>query len=97
MKRQGRKQPYTYSSFPQVVFGENYSLMLVSVTPQDSGSYECAINANIGGRNRYEREDLVVNGELLVYVSCYHLPQRFDSGHFQSNQTSMVITQMRQE
>lgn len=70
MKRHGREQPYVYSSFPQVVFGENYSLMLLSVTPQDSGSYECAINANIGGRNLYERVDLVVNGELLVYVSC---------------------------
>nr|XP_046253909.1 uncharacterized protein LOC124063869 isoform X2 [Scatophagus argus] len=42
-------------------FGENYSLLLPSVTPEDSGSYECAISANVGGRNMNLKVDLIVD------------------------------------
>lgn len=64
MKRQGREEPYVYTSNPRVGFGEKYSLTLLNATPEDSGSYECAINADIGGQNQNIRVDLVVNGEL---------------------------------
>lgn len=47
-------------------FGEKYSLLLPRVTPEDSGSYECAINANVGGRNLNLEVNLIVNGELLL-------------------------------
>lgn len=70
MKRRGREDAYVYSASPQVAFGEKYSLTLLAVTPEDSGTYECAMNANIGGKNQNTRVDLVVNGEFLVCISC---------------------------
>lgn len=70
MKRRGQEKSFVYSTSRPVMFGEKYSLMLLSVTPEDSGSYECAINANIGGRNWNSRVDLLVHGELLVYIAC---------------------------
>lgn len=69
MKRRGRDEPYVYSSSPQVEFGEKYSLTLLGVTPEDSGSYECAINANIGGQNLKSTVNLVVNGEFPDRIS----------------------------
>lgn len=42
-------------------FGENYSLLLPSVTPDDSGTYECAISAKLGGRNQHFKVNLIVN------------------------------------
>lgn len=68
-KHRGLAEPRVYSPSRRVVFGQEYSLMLLSVTPEDSGDYECAINADIGGRNQNSRVALVVNGELLVRIS----------------------------
>ncbi|XP_077407468.1 uncharacterized protein LOC144038670 isoform X2 [Vanacampus margaritifer] len=42
-------------------FGENDSLHLPAVTPQDSGTYKCAINAKVGGRNKECLVDLFVH------------------------------------
>ncbi|XP_037335202.2 uncharacterized protein LOC119222561 [Pungitius pungitius] len=33
-------------------FGEKYSLLMPRVTPEDQGTYECEITANLGGRNQ---------------------------------------------
>uniref|UniRef100_A0A672IS72 Ig-like domain-containing protein n=1 Tax=Salarias fasciatus TaxID=181472 RepID=A0A672IS72_SALFA len=33
-------------------FGQDYSLTLFGVTPEDSGTYACAINAKVGGQNQ---------------------------------------------
>lgn len=63
MRRQGRHQPLVYNSSPPVAFGEGHSLTLFNVTPEDSGSYECAVNAKIGGQNLNIRVELLVNGE----------------------------------
>lgn len=68
-KHRGLMEPRVYSPSRRVVFGQEYSLTLLSVTPEDSGAYECAINADIGGRNQNSRVVLVVNGELLVRIS----------------------------
>lgn len=54
-------------------FGEKQSLLLPRVTPQDSGSYECAISANVRGRNLNLQVDLIVNGELLGSFPPYML------------------------
>ncbi|TWW57098.1 uncharacterized protein LOC130529992 isoform X1 [Takifugu flavidus] len=61
MMRQGRQQPLVYNSSPPVALGEEHSLKLFNVTPEDSGSYECAVNAKIGGRNLNIRVELLVN------------------------------------
>ncbi|XP_076598283.1 uncharacterized protein LOC143327684 [Chaetodon auriga] len=51
-----------YYNFTRLArFEEKHSLFLPSVTPEDSGSYECAISAHVGGQNRYLRVDLIVN------------------------------------
>lgn len=83
-KRRDREVPFVYSTSPQVVFGEKYSLTILSVTPEDAGSYECTIHANIGGQNRNTKVDLVVNGELPVYFACQDLHKSLDSVCFQS-------------
>lgn len=77
MKQWSSEKPHVYSALPRVAFGEKYSLMLLGVTPEDSGSYECAISANIGGRNLDVRVALVVNGELPVCISCWDLHKAF--------------------
>uniref|UniRef100_A0A3Q3KWY2 Si:dkey-109a10.2 n=1 Tax=Mastacembelus armatus TaxID=205130 RepID=A0A3Q3KWY2_9TELE len=52
-------QSYNYTR--ETMFGEKYSLLLRSVTPEDSGSYECSISANIGGQNQNLKVDLTVH------------------------------------
>lgn len=52
-----------YNSSHLVAFGQEQSLTLFNVTPEDSGSYECSVNAHIGGRNLNIRVELAVNGE----------------------------------
>ncbi|KAK2851786.1 hypothetical protein Q5P01_008062 [Channa striata] len=53
--RRGREansiKPYNFTRTPVATFGEGYELLLQRVTPEDSGEYECAIFANVGGRN----------------------------------------------
>ncbi|XP_036390303.1 uncharacterized protein LOC118781391 isoform X2 [Megalops cyprinoides] len=40
-------------NFPRVaVFGDKECLMLPDVRPEDSGTYECLVSANVGGTNR---------------------------------------------
>ncbi|XP_059189596.1 uncharacterized protein LOC131971931 isoform X2 [Centropristis striata] len=51
---------YNFSRSPKLEFGENYSLRLLRVTPNDSGTYECDISANVGGRNQNLQVDLTV-------------------------------------
>lgn len=46
------------------MFGEKYSLFIPSVTPEDSGSYECFISAKIGGQNLYLQVGLTVDGKF---------------------------------
>ncbi|KAG8002465.1 hypothetical protein GBF38_014888, partial [Nibea albiflora] len=53
--------PQNYSFIRPARFGEKYSLFLTSVTPEDSGRYECAISANVGGKNQNLQVDLIVN------------------------------------
>ncbi|XP_054465784.1 uncharacterized protein LOC129100230 [Anoplopoma fimbria] len=52
-----------YSNFIRSIkprFGEKHSLLIPSVTPEDSGTYECEISANIGGQNQYLEVQLTV-------------------------------------
>lgn len=49
-------------------FGENYSLLLPSVTPEDSGTYECAISAKLGGKNQHFKVNLTVNGMIFFFL-----------------------------
>ncbi|XP_037627441.1 uncharacterized protein LOC119489278 [Sebastes umbrosus] len=51
--------PFTRSHKPE--FGEKYSLLLPRVTPEDSGTYECEISANVGGQNMNLEVDLTVH------------------------------------
>ncbi|KAE8292892.1 hypothetical protein D5F01_LYC07985 [Larimichthys crocea] len=53
--------PQNYSFIRPARFGERYSLFLTSVTPEDSGSYECAISANVGGQNQNLQVNLIVH------------------------------------
>lgn len=64
MKRWDQQEPDFYSSYPPTALGEDLSLKLFRVTPESSGSYECAINAKIGARNLNPRVELLVKGEL---------------------------------
>lgn len=52
-------QNFNYSRPAQ--FGRNYSLFLPNVMPEDSGTYECGVNAKIGGQNQINRILLIVN------------------------------------
>ncbi|XP_068193892.1 uncharacterized protein [Antennarius striatus] len=60
--RRGKDDVTLYYSFSRPArFGGNHSLFLPNVTPEDSGSYECAITAPIGGQNVNLKVDLIVN------------------------------------
>ena len=55
---------YDFDRSPEPMFGEKHSLLLRKVTPKDSGTYECDINANIGGQNLELEVNLVVQGKI---------------------------------
>uniref|UniRef100_A0A8C3AKS6 Si:dkey-109a10.2 n=1 Tax=Cyclopterus lumpus TaxID=8103 RepID=A0A8C3AKS6_CYCLU len=63
--RRGRdNKTKKYSNFvrsPKPRFGEKNSLLMSGVTPEDSGTYECEISANIGGQNQNFEVHLKVN------------------------------------
>ncbi|XP_068997035.1 uncharacterized protein [Embiotoca jacksoni] len=42
-------------------FGERHSLFLPNVKPTDSGSYQCFIHGNLGGKNQFSDVNLVVH------------------------------------
>ncbi|XP_033181938.1 uncharacterized protein LOC117152872 [Anabas testudineus] len=60
--RKGKSDTSTQNyNFTRVAtFGEKYSLFIPNVTPEDSGNYECAISANVGGQNLNLGVDLTV-------------------------------------
>ncbi|XP_040921884.1 LOW QUALITY PROTEIN: uncharacterized protein LOC121200567 [Toxotes jaculatrix] len=60
-RRKGEHVTNTYGYIRPAEFGKEYSLVLPSVTPNDSGTYECAISANIGGQNRNLQVHLTVD------------------------------------
>lgn len=77
-RRQDQHQPLVYSTSPPVALEEDHSLTLFDVTPGDSGSFECAVNAHIGGRNLNIRVELVVDGESGPRF--FHASLKRDSG-----------------
>lgn len=60
-KTDGRTLTYKFNRPAE--FGKHLGLLLRNVTPLDSGSYECAISANVMGQNQNLQVNLVVNGE----------------------------------
>lgn len=60
-KRKDDPAPLPYDFPRNGTFGENYSLFLPRVKPEDSGTYECAIGANVGGQNQYPQVPLKVD------------------------------------
>ncbi|XP_044068552.1 uncharacterized protein LOC122883638 [Siniperca chuatsi] len=61
--RRGKDENLTqhYNFTRSARFGEKHSLFLDSVTPEDSGTYECYISANVGGQNQNPTVVLTVN------------------------------------
>uniref|UniRef100_A0A3B4XLG1 Ig-like domain-containing protein n=1 Tax=Seriola lalandi dorsalis TaxID=1841481 RepID=A0A3B4XLG1_SERLL len=57
----GENITYPYDSTSVAQFGENYSLLLPRVKPEDSGTYECAISADIGRQNLNFKVSLTVH------------------------------------
>uniref|UniRef100_A0A3B4T844 Si:dkey-109a10.2 n=1 Tax=Seriola dumerili TaxID=41447 RepID=A0A3B4T844_SERDU len=57
----GENITHPYDSASVAQFGENYSLLLPRVKPEDSGTYECAISANIGQQNLNFEVSLTIN------------------------------------
>lgn len=59
-RSKGDKSGQHYN-FPRNASLDNkYNLLLSNVTPEDSGTYECFIGANVGGQNRYLQVNLTV-------------------------------------
>uniref|UniRef100_A0A1A7XEA2 Ig-like domain-containing protein n=1 Tax=Iconisemion striatum TaxID=60296 RepID=A0A1A7XEA2_9TELE len=50
-----------YGFHREAMMGDKYSLVLPSVTPNDSGIYECEVNAKVGGQNKRSRVQLTVH------------------------------------
>ncbi|XP_038579721.1 uncharacterized protein LOC119906229 [Micropterus salmoides] len=60
-RAKGEETTQNYNFSRPARFGEKHSLFLRSVTPEDSGTYECFISANVGGQNKYLKVALTVN------------------------------------
>ncbi|XP_050927332.1 uncharacterized protein LOC127142582 [Lates calcarifer] len=60
-KGDSQTQNYTFPREAKFGSGGTYSLVLFSVKPGDSGTYECAISADIGGRNQNHEVKLLVH------------------------------------
>uniref|UniRef100_A0A3B5B0W3 Ig-like domain-containing protein n=1 Tax=Stegastes partitus TaxID=144197 RepID=A0A3B5B0W3_9TELE len=63
-KSDGRITPYNLSR--NASFGHDYSLLMPRVKPEDSGTYECALTANVGGQNLYHQIQLMVQVTALA-------------------------------
>lgn len=57
----GIETPQNYNFSRPATFGRNFSLLLQKVTPEDSGSYQCSISANVGRQNQDHKVELIVN------------------------------------
>ncbi|KAA8591351.1 hypothetical protein FQN60_002294, partial [Etheostoma spectabile] len=60
-KNNDTPQYYSFTRSPLPVFGEKHSLLLPAVTPEDSGTYECYISANVGSQNQNVKVNLTVH------------------------------------
>ncbi|CAG6021814.1 unnamed protein product [Menidia menidia] len=60
-KRADKTSPDMYDFPRPASFGENHSLFLPHIKPGDAGTYECTINANVGGQNKKGRVLLIVH------------------------------------
>uniref|UniRef100_A0A672IUX6 Ig-like domain-containing protein n=1 Tax=Salarias fasciatus TaxID=181472 RepID=A0A672IUX6_SALFA len=60
-----------YNYTREARFGQDYSLTLFGVTPEDSGTYACAINAKVGGQNQCLNVSLTVLAHLSLLSSHY--------------------------
>lgn len=70
-KGKGDVAPQYYNFTRLAHFEQKYNLFLRSVTPEDSGTYECAVSANVGGINYNPRVNLWVNGKLCISFTSY--------------------------
>ncbi|KAL3974827.1 hypothetical protein ACER0C_023453 [Sarotherodon galilaeus] len=61
IRRGNGEDPVYYNFSREVTFGEKQNLLLRKVLPADSGNYECAISANVGGQNQNHKVSLTVN------------------------------------
>ncbi|XP_028266749.1 uncharacterized protein LOC114439149 isoform X2 [Parambassis ranga] len=57
----GVHTPQRYKYHRDASLGDKQSLLLGGVTPEDSGRYECAIHAKVGGKNQYYEVHLTVH------------------------------------
>ncbi|KAF7663588.1 hypothetical protein LDENG_00206070 [Lucifuga dentata] len=65
--RTGFNKPPEYYNFNRLArFGEGHSLFLSQLTPADSGIYECAIGANVGGQHLNPTVNLTVSECVTV-------------------------------
>lgn len=55
-----------YDSNSKGTFGDNYSLLLSRVTPDDATIYMCKLNAKLGFQNKEVEVKLTVNGEFQI-------------------------------
>ncbi|KAM4563948.1 CD83 antigen [Odontesthes bonariensis] len=60
-KSPGETTPLRYNFTREAEFGEHHSLLLSSVKPADSGTYECSVQAHVGGKNKKDRVNLMVH------------------------------------
>ncbi|KAJ8016843.1 hypothetical protein DPEC_G00011560 [Dallia pectoralis] len=63
IKRSDNKNPERYDYHRPAWFGDNDSLVLARVRPEDAGVYECLIRANIGQTNR--KSEVILNVTLV--------------------------------
>uniref|UniRef100_A0A3Q4GJU6 Si:dkey-109a10.2 n=1 Tax=Neolamprologus brichardi TaxID=32507 RepID=A0A3Q4GJU6_NEOBR len=61
IRRGNGEDPVYYNFSREVTFGEKQNLLLRKVSPADSGDYECAISANVGGQNENHKVSLIIN------------------------------------
>uniref|UniRef100_A0A3Q3WSF7 Ig-like domain-containing protein n=1 Tax=Mola mola TaxID=94237 RepID=A0A3Q3WSF7_MOLML len=81
-RNKGNEETHYYDFHRLASFGENNSLLLPDVTPKDSGNYECAVNANVGGKNLNHRVNVIINvcvtkADLMTITNTLNTTQSF--------------------
>lgn len=74
-KSDGVSETQLFNFHRDARFGENFSLVLPSVSPEDSGNYECVVSSKVGGQNLNVHVKLTVPGKPLnpfPASSCFH-------------------------
>ncbi|KAM9342642.1 uncharacterized protein KZ484_015372 isoform 2-T2 [Pholidichthys leucotaenia] len=89
------QSPQHYNFLPKAKFVKEHSLLLPEVSLEDAGTYECAVSANVGGKNQNHEVTLKINDcvpELTTKASLLSTTQCVNQHNYQIQDLPVIWT-----